>query len=130
MVESFDVVEVVDLCDAVRVQTHSGAGTTRLRHPGPLSRLTGGDPVPEATEIANAESGRADDPFTRFAAELSRSLPMITRLLTTHPREGDCHGCRLPSPQRSIQAPCSVRKVAVLALSFRAARETSDRAPS
>ena len=65
----------------------------------------------------------ADDPFTTFAAELSRNLPLITRLLAEHPPTGPCTGCRLPGPQGAPTAPCGVRNVAVLALSIRSARE-------
>ena len=65
----------------------------------------------------------ADDPFTTFAAELSRNLPLITRLLVEHPAEGRCHGCRLPGSQGVPPAPCGVHNVAALALTIRAARE-------
>ena len=68
----------------------------------------------------------ADDPFSMFAAELSHNLPLITRLLAEHPGEGFCTGCRLPSPQRAVQAPCGVRNVAVLALRLRAADKAGE----
>jgi hypothetical protein len=61
------------------------------------------------------------DPFTRFATQLSRDLPLITTLLAQHPAEGVCTGCRLPGAERGISAPCGVRNVATLALSIRAA---------
>jgi hypothetical protein len=63
------------------------------------------------------------DPFTSFAAELSRNLPLITRLLAEHAASGPCHGCRLPGPQGAPAAPCGVRNVAVLALSIRSVRD-------
>ena len=63
----------------------------------------------------------AHDPFSRFAAELSHNLPLITRLLAEHPAHGPCTGCRLPGPQGTPAAPCGVRNVATLALSIRAA---------
>jgi hypothetical protein len=63
------------------------------------------------------------DPFTAFAAELSRNLPLITRLLAEHPASGPCTGCRLPGPQGAPSAPCGVRNVAALALTIRSARE-------
>ena len=64
-----------------------------------------------------------DDPFTRFAVQLSRDLPLITTLLAQHPAEGVCTGCRLPGAKRGMSAPCGVRNVATLALSIRTAAE-------
>ena len=64
-----------------------------------------------------------EDPFSTFAAELSRNLPLITRLLAEHPATGLCYGCRLPGSRAVPNAPCGVHNVAVLALSIRAARE-------
>jgi hypothetical protein len=66
----------------------------------------------------------ADDPFSTFAEELSRNLPLITRLLAEHPAEGPCTGCRLPGPTGAPQAPCAVRTVALLALQIRVLQET------
>ncbi|HEX5812277.1 MAG TPA: hypothetical protein VFY38_09265 [Pseudonocardia sp.] len=34
----------------------------------------------------------AHDPFSRFAAELSHNLPLITRLLAEHPRTARAPG--------------------------------------
>lgn len=65
------------------------------------------------------------DPFSDFAAELSRDLPLITRLLAEHPADGPCTGCRLPGAGPAIVAPCGVRNVATLALSIRAAAESA-----
>ena len=65
----------------------------------------------------------ADDPFSTFAAELSRDLQLVTRLLADHPATGDCTGCRLPGAGVAIKAPCGVRAVAALALAIRAAEE-------
>lgn len=63
------------------------------------------------------------DPFTKFANELATNLDLITRLLTTHPAVGPCHGCRLPGPTPPPQSPCGVRNVAVLALEIRLRQE-------
>jgi hypothetical protein len=67
-----------------------------------------------------------DDPFTRFAIELSRDLPLITTLLAQHPAEGPCAGCRLLGAGGRVSAPCGVRSVATLALAIRAAAEHTD----
>ena len=69
-------------------------------------------------------SNRTDDhPFSMFAEELSRNLPLITTLLREHPATGDCTGCRLPGAGVAIPAPCGVRAVATLALAIRTAKE-------
>ena len=59
------------------------------------------------------------DAFTEFAVELSRNLGMIRALLAAHPDSGPCHGCMLPGATPAPAAPCSVRKLAMLALSIR-----------
>ncbi|MDT7581788.1 MAG: hypothetical protein QOK35_3052 [Pseudonocardiales bacterium] len=64
-----------------------------------------------------------DHPFSTFAAELSRNLAPVTRLLAEHPATGDCTGCRLPGARVAVKAPCGVRAVAALALTIRAAEE-------
>ena len=51
-----------------------------------------------------------DHPFSMFAAELSRNLPLITTLLREHPATGDCTGCRLPGARVAI--PARARKSA------------------
>ena len=64
-----------------------------------------------------------DHPFSTFAAELSRNLQLVTRLLAEHPATGDCTGCRLPGARVAVKAPCGVRAVAALALAIRASDE-------
>ena len=63
----------------------------------------------------------AQDPFTRLARELSHNGGLIETLLSAHPSEGDCRGCRLPGARVPITAPCSLRSLALLAASIRAA---------
>jgi hypothetical protein len=65
-----------------------------------------------------------DHPFSMFAAELSRNLALVTRLLAEHPATGDCTGCRLPGARVAVKAPCGVHAVAALALAIRAAEES------
>jgi hypothetical protein len=67
----------------------------------------------------------AQDPFTRLARELSHNRGLIETLLASHPSEGDCRGCRLPGARVPIAAPCSLRSLAVLAASIRAAEQHS-----
>jgi hypothetical protein len=67
----------------------------------------------------------AQDPFTRLARELSHNSDLIETLLATHPSEGDCRGCRLPGSRVPITAPCSLRSLALLAASMRAADQHS-----
>ena len=50
---------------------------------------------------------------------------LIETLLATHPSEGDCRGCRLPGARVPITAPCSLRSLALLAASIRAADQYS-----
>jgi hypothetical protein len=61
----------------------------------------------------------SDHPYNRFCRELSTNLALVHTLLAEHPPTGPCRGCRLPGPDPAPEAPCSVRRLALLALSLR-----------
>lgn len=50
---------------------------------------------------------------------LTNKLPLVNTLLREHPAEGSCFGCALPGPQGVPPAPCSIRRLALAALSIR-----------
>jgi len=98
----------------VAVHTEQDRDVRRERFPGSMT-APGRRRMPDAA---------AQDPFTRLARELSHNGGLIETLLATHPSEGDCRGCRLPDARVPITAPCSLRSLALLAASIRAAEST------
>ena len=62
----------------------------------------------------------SDHPYNTFARELgTNNLPLVHRLLAEHPPTGPCFGCALPGPQGVPPSPCSIRSLALTALSIR-----------
>jgi hypothetical protein len=58
-------------------------------------------------------------PYERLAAELSTNRPLTARLLLAHPADGVCPGCTVAGSQFVTTAPCSIRKLALLATEMR-----------
>ena len=68
------------------------------------------------------------DPFTQLAREMATMPELIQTLLVTHPAtDGRCPGCPVPHGRPPIVAPCSIRSLALLALSYRGDHERCSR---
>ena len=73
------------------------------------------------------EDRTEEDPFTRLARYIGTDAPfLIGRLLDAHPAEGECYGCRVPGARPPMPAPCSIRRLALLAAQEEARRIARD----
>ena len=65
--------------------------------------------------------GPRDTPFEDVARELSTRPDLVAQLLADHPTAGVCPGCTTPGGRMVIDAPCPIRKLALLAARLRKA---------
>ena len=62
-----------------------------------------------------------NSPFEDLARELATRPDLVARLLAGHHADGICPGCTTPGGRMVIEAPCPIRKLALMAAQMRKA---------